>query len=215
MRYSLAYLEPETSVPKITRLKPSIPRILISLLTLIFLNGCELIEPQKAECSYIAKPTPQNPEPEFENHGICGEFFDEDTLLIYSRHLDGMDFSEDNLTSLYTDKGIFYVSRNGKVVRTFFYDNGADFFEEGLARIIKQKKFGFMNQQLEVVIPPQYDFAFPFQDGKAIVCNGCRQEKEERGEHTQIVGGQWGVIDKNGTVIVPLIYDSKEVYHKL
>ncbi|MCH9741424.1 MAG: WG repeat-containing protein, partial [Epsilonproteobacteria bacterium] len=190
-------------------------KLFLFLFIVIFLNGCDLTDPKKAECSYIAKASKQNPEPEFQNQGICGEFFDEDTLLVYSKHLDNMNFSEDNLTSLYTNSGIFYVLKSGKVVRTFFFDNGADFFEEGLTRTIAKKKFGFMNRKLEVVIPPQFDFAFPFEDGKAIVCNGCRQEKEERGEHMRIVGGQWGAIDKQGNVIVPLVYDSKEVYGKL
>lgn len=188
---------------------------LLVLIALFFTACNPLLESKKADCWYISKATKQNIEPAFDNHGICGEFFDEDTLLIYSKHFDNINFSESNLTTLHTDNGIFYVSKAGEVKRTFFFDNGADFFEEGLVRTIKGKKFGFMNKALDVVITPEYDFAFPFQNSKAIVCNGCEEKKEKDGEHTQIIGGKWGIIDKEGKVVVPLVYDAKEVYKKL
>lgn len=191
-------------------------KIFLLFFILFLFTACESLTASKiADCSYMAKVSKDNLEPEFENQGICGEFFDEDILLIYSKHFDNMDFSEDNLSSLYTDHGMFYVSKSGDVVRTFFFDNGADHFKEGLTRTIKRQKFGFINKELKVVILPTYDFAFPFQNGKAVVCNGCKEEKEEHGEHMKIVDGKWGVINKEGKVIVPLVYDAKEVYKKI
>lgn len=191
-------------------------KIFLSVFIVFLFTACEsLISPKLAECAYQAKPSKDNVDPEFRSHGVCGEFFDEDTLLIYSKHLDKLDFSKSNLTSLYTDNGIFYVSKSGSVVRTFFFDNGADYFKEGLVRMVKGKKFGFMNKELKVVIAPQYDFAFPFKNGKSIVCNGCEQKKDEQGEHSRMVGGKWGIINKQGNVLVPVEYDSKEVYEKL
>lgn len=176
-----------------------LPNVLMLVSITFLFTACDLFSTsQKAECWYSAKATQQNPEPEFENQGFCGEFFDEDTLLVYSRHLDNMDYLEENLSVLQTDNGVFYVSKEGSIVRTHFFDNSADYFEEGLARTIKRKKFGFINKKLDVVIAPQYDFAFPFQNAKAVVCHGCEQVKEKNGEHTKVVGGKWGAIDTKG-----------------
>jgi hypothetical protein len=64
------------------------------------------------------------------------------------------------------------------------------------------KKIGFINNKLEVVIEPRFDFAYPFENGKARVCNGCT--KKQNGEHYMIVGGKWGVIDQSGKLISPI-----------
>ena len=60
-----------------------------------------------------------------------------------------------------------------------------------------------------IVIMPEYDFAFPFINGMAIVCNDCRSESD--GEHKVMVGGRWGVINKVGMVILPLNFSKKEL----
>jgi WG containing repeat len=37
------------------------------------------------------------------------------------------------------------------------------------------------------------------------VCMGCREIA--RGEHTELVGGQHGYIDRTGRVVIPIAYD--------
>ena len=166
------------------------------------------------ECSYISKKSPSD-QFEFAPQGMCGTLVNEDTLILYPEHFKNLAFSESNLTTIYTSGRVFYASPSGKVVRSFFFDNGADYFEEGLSRTIANGKFGFINQQLETVIAPQFDFAYPFEDSKSMVCQGCQQQKETNGEHTMIVGGKWGVIDKKGDIIVPLEYSLQGLYKKL
>ncbi|NJO90703.1 MAG: WG repeat-containing protein [Chloroflexia bacterium] len=63
----------------------------------------------------------------------------------------------------------------------FRYDNGPDYFSEGLLRIVKNGKIGYANEQGKIVIEPQYDCAWPFANGKASVSNSCKVEKD--GEH--------------------------------
>lgn len=53
-------------------------------------------------------------------------------------------------------------------------------------------KYGFVNQNAEVVIEHQYDQVRPFREGRAAVK----------------LNDKWGVIDTNGQVIVPFIYTS-------
>ena len=76
--------------------------------------------------------------------------------------------------------------------RTYYIKN--DYFE-GMAAIyrgnILVRKWGFINEAGEEVIPPQYEEALRFSDGLAAVNNG-----------------KWGFIDRDGNEIVPLQYDS-------
>jgi hypothetical protein len=98
----------------------------------------------------------------------------------------------------------FFFKRQGKTVPALPFDNGPDYFVEGLARTLINGKVGFVNENLDEVIPPVWDFAFPFQNGVAVVCTGCISSG---GEHTVRKGGKWGYIDRTGKIIVPVIYD--------
>jgi hypothetical protein len=145
---------------------------------------------------------------QFTTQGECGRFANEDTLVLYEEHFNNLNFGDSNYTTIYAkdaengEMRLFYVSKRGRVVRVFFFDNGADYFKEGLARTISKRKIGFINNKLEVVIEPRFDFAYPFENGKARVCNGCT--KKQNGEHYMIVGGKWGIIDKSGKLISPM-----------
>jgi len=111
-------------------------------------------------------------------------------------------YDQDNLSYLYSEYGLFYFNKSGKLRRTINYDNGPDYFESGLARTQWNEKIGFFNKALEIVIAPQFDFAFPFKNGVSLVCNGCVKKRD--GEHSFMVKGLWGFIDLSGNVIVPI-----------
>ena len=89
------------------------------------------------------------------------------------------------------------------------YDNAPDAFVEERARTQVDSKIGYIDRKLRVVIPPRYDWGFPFERGKAVVCSGCAQ-KRDGGEHWFVEGGMWGAVDRNGREIVPLQYRSGE-----
>ncbi len=90
----------------------------------------------------------------------------------------------------------------------FLMDNGPDYFSEGMARILNNGRFGFIDEKGKVVIEAIYDFAAPFEGGLSVVCRGCAKRKN--GEITQYEGGHWGIIDRNGKEVAPLRYDSIE-----
>jgi hypothetical protein len=93
-----------------------------------------------------------------------------------------------------------YIDWDGNVIRRAYpFDNGPDYFKEGLARYLKDEKIGFMNEDLEVVIPAQFDGAHFFEDGFARVCSGCK--KVQNGEYFSLKGGCWGRVDKEGKII--------------
>ncbi|HHC11454.1 MAG TPA: WG repeat-containing protein [Campylobacterales bacterium] len=178
------------------------------IFTILFIVSCSTKAqyPKDADCAYLPKITDENSS-EFDSQGICGKFIDEDNIKLDPKHFQNLNFDDNNYTTLYTkepksrDIKVFYVSKSGKIVHTFMWDNGADRFIDGLARVIKKGKFGFINKKLETVIEPKYDFVESFKNGKARVCNGCT--KQQDGEHYMMVGGKWGAIDKKGKIIEP------------
>ncbi len=181
-------------------------KILLALLLVTISVGNSLYA---AECIYVPKQTPGNPYPELSPQGQCGQSIDQDTFQLNKSHLNNIYFSKNGLASVIYEGAIFYVSKTGKVVRTLFYDNGADYYVEGLARTISNGKYGYIDQQLNIVIIPKYDFAFPFINGIAIICTDCKSEAD--GEHKIMVGGKWGVINKAGKLVMPLKNGKKEL----
>jgi len=81
-------------------------------------------------------------------------------------------------------------------MRTVRYDNGPDYFSEGLVRTVKDHKYGFMDKNLNIVIERKFDFVFPFENGKAKVCMGCKKLTD--GEHSWYEGGVFYYINQLG-----------------
>jgi WG containing repeat len=79
----------------------------------------------------------------------------------------------------------------------FLYDNGPDYPSESLIRIVKNGKIGYADANTyTVVISPQFDCAFPFENGKAKVSKNCKTIKE--GEHSTWASDAWQYVDKKG-----------------
>jgi hypothetical protein len=113
------------------------------------------------------------------------------------------------VSSIVVDDLLLYVLSSGKTAPALWFDNGADRFVEGLARTVRSGRVGFVDKELVEIIPPRWDFAFRFESGFAVVCNGCKSEPV--GEHEEMVGGEWGYIDSQGAVVVPLIHSRDEL----
>ena len=76
---------------------------------------------------------------------------------------------------------LFRIGKDGSMkFRSVFFDNGPDYYEEGVARFVQQvngeDKIGFHDRKSTVIIPPIYSFASPFRNGYAFVCKGCWEE---------------------------------------
>lgn len=68
--------------------------------------------------------------------------------------------------------------------------------------------WGWLDRDLNVVIPPQYIYAMNFVDGQAIVCKGEWDVKEANGQKSYWCEHEaWGVIDRDGGEIIPCAYD--------
>ena len=76
------------------------------------------------------------------------------------------------------EQGYFYINATNDVVyEAVLYDNGPDEYRDGLARFQHNGKIGFLDSEYRVVIPAQYDAAYYFWKGKALVCVGCHPKK--------------------------------------
>ncbi len=78
----------------------------------------------------------------------------------------------------------------------FWFDNGPDYFSEGLFRIKKDGKIGYANKIGIIIIQPQFDCAFPYKNGKAKVSNDCKAIPD--GENNRWESEKWFYIDKTG-----------------
>jgi hypothetical protein len=69
--------------------------------------------------------------------------------------------------------------------------------------------WGWLDTDLNVVIPPQYIFAENFVDGWAKVCKGKWETEEgEEGKEYWCDEERWGIIDLHNNEVIPCSYDS-------
>lgn len=178
--------------------------ILAALLLLGFGAGCS--GDAKLECSYRAKSSGESPTPELQARGPCATLEADGTLRVDPEHLEKLDF-QSGLGSILVASGWYYVTPAGRTAPVLTFDNGADYFVEGLARTRRAGRVGFIDHSLSEVIAPQWDFAFPFRDGVSVVCQGCRAHPTGDGEHSELRGGLWGYIDHQGAIVVPVRFE--------
>jgi hypothetical protein len=110
--------------------------------------------------------------------------------------------------------GFIGIDKEEKELFTVFpFDNGPDYISDGTFRIIENSKIGFADTTGKIIIQPIYDFTFGFDMGLALVNFDGHREKSDptdpNCEYYTCTGGKWGVIDKNGKVLLDLKYDFK------
>lgn len=103
------------------------------------------------------------------------------------------------------DKEIVCIDNKGnKLFDVFCFDNGVDPVREGLFRIKdKTGKIGFADTLGNVIIKPQFAFAYPFEDGKAkVTYSGKKLFIDERKEHWEWKSDYWFYINVIGEYIM-------------
>ena len=88
-------------------------------------------------------------------------------------------------------------SKGNELFRIFAYDNGPDYVEDGMFRIVKNGLIGYATKEGEIIVPPAYEAAWPFENGRALV--SVKAEKVQLDEeHWTWVEEDPFYIDKNG-----------------
>lgn len=83
-----------------------------------------------------------------------------------------------------------------ELFEVFKYDNGPDYVENGLFRIIKNEKIGYANPGGKIIIEPNFECAYPFIGDFAKVSDNCETIKD--GDHSIWRSENWYQIAKNG-----------------
>ncbi len=137
---------------------------------------------------------------------LCAPFFDQETELygfldcegevaIPAKYQIAYEFTDGGIAAVLDSNGWYYISRTGDfVIRPKIYDNGPDYFSDGLARYIEDGKYGFFDTSGKVVIEAQFEFAFPFEDGKAKIGTDCQFVGD--GEHTTVDCMKWSYMER-------------------
>ena len=154
-------------------------------------------------CTYVAN----TPTAELEPHARCAALVGT-SLRFSAEHLAKMSYTTHGLAEAAIDGSWYYIRPNGESLQVVTLDNGADPFSEGLVRSLVLGKVAYFDSKFHQVIPPRYDWGWPFEAGRAMVCVGCTFVKA--GEYDVPNGGKWGFIDKNGKEIVRLTLTSLE-----
>ncbi len=153
-------------------------------------------------------------QPEINSFSDCAARL-EGKLQIGKRHLAVLSYDEHGLGQMLIAGQWHYVRADGDAVAVVTWDNGPDDFAEGLARAHVDGKMTYLNRSFDVVIPPTYDWGWPFDQGLALVCRGCQFERAVGEEHTAVVGGDWGYIDQAGREVVAVRYSRDEARAEL
>jgi hypothetical protein len=167
---------------------------------------------QHLDCYYLARPTATNRDPEMSLHRNCAVVNGDGSVRIRTTHLRALAFNDGLASINIKDRGWIYVRRDGRVLDVLTQDNGADDFVEGLARGRSHGKIAFFDRSFRMVLPPTYDFAWPFENGLAMVCSGCKEKTaaDDPDHHGFLDGGLWGYIDHHGNAVIPVKYSRDE-----
>lgn len=153
-------------------------------------------------------------EGEFAEHETCAGYTESGELTLAPEHLQAATADQEQADVLVNGQW-HYVRADGRSLAVVTYDNGPDYFSEGLVRARRDGKIGYYDERLEPVVAPRYDWGWPFEGGLALVCSGCEEYRPPGDEHTQRVGGSWAVIDTQGNEVIGFSKDRESVAARL
>ncbi|MEY2505079.1 MAG: hypothetical protein QOG27_1359 [Verrucomicrobiota bacterium] len=170
-----------------------------------FLAATALAETFSLPCRFIAG-APKGPEKE----SNCAARR-KGRIVVSRAAAQEMSCSADGLAAAFIDHGWYYVKKDGRTLSVVTSDNGADYVSEGLVRSRVAGKIAYFDTDFRQVVPPTYDWGWPFEGGKALVCRGCVESAPDNDGHTMREGGSWGYIDRKGHEIVSVTRSREEI----
>jgi len=180
------------------------------------LAGCALFGAPPPPESAPAQPAAADPvgivatdlEVFTDEHERSGYRAPDGTVVLAPVYNHAAPFNEHGIAAVHQDRAWWWIDVRGeRILRAYPYDNGADYASEGLARFVSDDgKVGYADATATVKIPARFDFATPFQDGLAAFCDGCTPQDDHG--HSMMKGGQWGLIARDGEVVVAADLDA-------
>lgn len=144
---------------------------------------------------------------------------------------DGISSIDKGLVEVIKDFKAGLVDINGKIILNSIYDGISPFDENGLSRIMLNKKEGLFSYKKGWVVEPQYTAIYPAYNNVYVACkDGTRNDYPqiciynsayfEMGEeyrcdnnmynsysHSLCSRGEYGIIDANGVTLLDFVYD--------
>ena len=179
----------------------STPFAAAPLALLLGLVSCSAMaaEDYPLSCFYSAADSDEG----LDVHANCARR-DGETVRLAPEHLQHLAFDTEGLAGLSIDGASYYINPQGVALKVLTFDNGPDYFAEGLVRAWVGERVGYYDKHFKQVIAPDYDWGTPFENGVAEVCRGCRRGPSDGDGHWAMEGGEWGTIDRSGKLISPL-----------
>ena len=136
-------------------------------------------------------------------HTDCGEPAADGRYILPRKHFKRLAFDSDGLACVQANSNSYYFRRDGRSRRIQSYDSGCDYFVAGLARAYDENEMVYVDKALNVVLRPGFEHLGIFEFGHAVVCNGPFKTERLDDEHTISHGGQCGLIDRQGRLVMP------------
>ena len=173
---------------------------LYALLFCIFMTGCLDGQKQSDHSILIAYMSTEYPEL---GSSVCYLNEQGDTIVPFGKYYYGGSDTIRHIGFVMEPHKPGWTTINNKGEKLFYafsFDNGPDYVEEGLFRIINDEMLmGFADTLGNVVIKPQFAFVWPFKDGKAeVTYTGEKKALDDYGENWTWQSDDWFYIDKNG-----------------
>lgn len=121
-----------------------------------------------------------------------------ENILNYHTFLSVNEFSEGLAFARKDEKTFVYIDLQGKEVFKLNAEWGYE-FHDGMAAVLKDKKWGYVDKTGKLVIDYQFDRAWHFENGAAPVAIGQNSNTDE-----------WRLIDRSGKYISDKVYDDIE-----
>jgi hypothetical protein len=149
----------------------------------------------------------------FQTHGNMPDsmtgYIDKTGKIVISPKFDwGESFSE-GVACVSLNKKAGFIDANGQTVIDFRFDRCGS-FSEGLAAVMVGDKWGYIDKSGKMVIEPRFAEAEQFSEDVAVVrvaedSEPSRKEKRHKeGDNIiSIKAGRYGVVDRNGRMILP------------
>ncbi len=124
--------------------------------------------------------------------------------------IETLHFDEDDLGCVvFSSEDAYLVHRDGRTAHVPYTDARCASFEEGLSITRLDGRQAYIDKHLNMVLDPGFEQLGYFEEGYAKVCNGPFAIKQI-GEKTRMTGGQCGMIDRSGKLVMDPIYPIEE-----
>lgn len=104
--------------------------------------------------------------------------------------------------------------RNGSFLyEPYTFEFAPDRISEGLSRFVENGKIGFVDRHGKKIIPAQFESVGEFNLGVATYCSGCIRDTAKDREHPPLIAGTFGIIDRQGTMLMyDIRFDTSDVF---